>query len=353
MDNKVPTKYKVNSKNNKIALFYSSVKDKKLFKVTGFYSTDIKILEDLGYSVRLSNSFKDFLRFWQYDITFIYFWTKGVIPAILSKLFLKKVIFTGGMDWLDRSYNKSKYNYIVRKILFKLCIMNSDANIIVSNSDLNNIKETGYKVTRIHCLPHVIEFEKYAYNCGIKKDIITTVVWMEAKENVIRKGVDKLLYVYKEYLNLNKDLTIQIIGSIGEGTNYLINIAKDLDIEDRIIFTGRISEEDKIRCLKESKYYFQLSLYEGFGIAVIEALAAGNIVIHSGRGGLADAIDSFGIMIENIEDYKSIAYKLNEINNDYGSYSDFIAKGVKHVKDRFSYEVRRDGILNIIKCISC
>lgn len=336
-------------KKRKRALFYSSVKDKDLFRITGFYSTDIDILENIGYEVILSNSIKDFLKFWRYDIAFIYFWTKGLIPAIISKIFFKKVLFTGGIDGLDRNFNKSKLNYIIRKVVFKLCTMNSDANIIVSKSDLNNIKETGCRVKSIHYLSHVIDFEKYTYDGRPKKDIITTIVWMEAEANVTRKGVDKLFYVYKEYLTLSKDLTIQIIGSIGEGTNYLKKIAKDLEIEDRIIFTGRISEEDKIRHLKESKYYFQLSLYEGFGIAALEALAAGNIVIHSGRGGLADAIDSYGILIEDLDDYKNIALKMNEINNCYETYLDFICKGVKHVNDHFSYDVRRDGILNIVK----
>lgn len=334
----------------KRVLFYSSVKDMDLFRVTGFYSTDINILEDLGFKVLLSNSFKDFLKFWQYDIAFIYFWTKGLIPAIISKFFLKKVLFTGGIDRLDRNYNKSKMDYTIKKIVFKWCSTFSDANIIVSKSDLKNIKETGFKINRIYYLPHVIDFEKYRYDDSPKKETITTVVWMEGSElNVLRKGVDKLLYVYKEYLKLNRDTKIKIIGSIGEGTDYLIKIAKELEIEDRIIFTGRISEEDKIRCLKESKYYFQLSLYEGFGISAIEALAAGNIVFHSGRGGLADAIDSFGILIEDIDDFNNIALKLNEINIHYENFSDFIMKGVKHVNDNFSYSLRQNGISTIIE----
>lgn len=348
MDCKILSNFKTKPIKRNRVIFYSSVKDKDLFRVTGFYSTDINILEDLGYKVYLSNSFKDFFKFWQYDITFIYFWTKGLIPAIISKIFFKKVLFTGGIDKLDRNYNKSKYDYIIRKIIFKLCTICSDANIIVSKSDLYNIKETGYRINKIYYLSHVIDFEKYAYDGSLKKNIITTVVWMDGKINVIRKGVDKLLYVYKEYLKLNKNTTIQIIGSIGEGTNYLKNIAKALDIEEQIIFTGRISEEEKIKSLKESKFYFQLSLYEGFGIAAIEALAAGNIVIHSGRGGLADGIASYGILIEDIDEYKNIALKLNKINNDYESYSEFICKGVKHVNDHFSYDVRRNGILYII-----
>lgn len=330
-------------------LFFSSVKDVNLLRVTGFYSTDIRILNDLGYNVKLSCSFWDFLKFWQYDIAFIYFWSKGLIPAVIGKLFFKKVMFTGGIDRLDRIYNRSFLDYTIRKLVFKLCSVFSDANIIVSKSDLKNIYATGFDVDRISYVPHVIDFEKYSYNANSKDDIITTVVWMEDKENVIRKGVDKLLYVFGEYAKINNKFIVKIIGSIGEGTSYLIGIAKELGIEDRVIFTGRICEAEKIKILKESKFYFQLSLYEGFGIAAIEALAAGNIVIHSGRGGLGEAIGSRGVLIEDIDAYRDIALMVNKINDNYGAHSVFIEDGVKHVGDQFSYRVRRDGIEEILK----
>jgi len=332
-------------------LFYSSVNHKDLFVVTGFYSTDISILQNLGFKVTLSNSFKDFFKFWQYDIAFIYFWTKGLVPAFISKIFNKKVIFTGGIDNIDREFNKSELRYKIRKNIFRLCTLFSNANIIVSMSDLKNIKKTGYKIKNLYLLPHVIDFERYAYDNTPKKNIISTVVWMENKGNVTRKGVDKLLYVFREYLNLKQDLTIQIIGTIGEGTDYLRSIAKELNIENRIIFTGRINEENKIKYLKESKYYFQLSEYEGFGIAAIEALASGNIVIHSGKGGLADTIGSFGIIVENVEDYKNIALKLDEINRNYEKYFDLISRGIKHVKDNFSYNIRKEKINNLMNSL--
>lgn len=40
-------------KRKKVVLFYSSVQEKKMFYIQGFYKTDISILQDLGYSVLL------------------------------------------------------------------------------------------------------------------------------------------------------------------------------------------------------------------------------------------------------------------------------------------------------------
>jgi len=336
---------------NRRVLFYSSVSDKDLFRITGFYKTDIQILKDLGYKVVLSNSFKDFFKFWKYDISFIYFWTKGLIPAGISKLFHKKVIFTGGIDNLDLEYNNSMLNYNIKKFIFKLCTIFSDANIIVSTADLNNINTTKYKIKNIYLIPHVIEFRKYKYDDTLKNNIITTIVWMGSKSNVLRKGVDKMLYIYKKFLNYNNNYTIVIIGSTGEGTKYLEEISKKIGIFNKVKFTGRIKEEEKIKYLKTSKFYFQLSEYEGFGISSIEALAAGNIVIHSGKGGLKDALGSYGIKVKDRINYNEIACLLRDIDNKYKEYFDFINDGIKYIGDNFSYRVRKKGIAKVLKNI--
>lgn len=330
-------------------LFYTSVKELSLIKITGFYATDINILEDLDYRVKITNSYLEFFKFWNYDIAFIYFWSKGLLPAFISRIFFKKVMFTGGIDRLDKKYNKSKFDYWIRAIIFKLCTTLSNANIIVSKSDYKNITLTGFRFKNTYTIPHVIDFDKYQYKNTGKENFITTVAWMEDAENVKRKGVDILVYSFKNFLKINPNFRLKIIGSLGEGSDYLKNIAKKLEVIDKIDFTGRISEHEKVNLLKKSKYYFQLSLYEGFGIAAIEAMAAGNIVIHSGRGGLSDGISDCGIIINDLNNYNEIALKLNEIDKNYRDYEEFIIKGINHVKNNFGYKVRKNGFESILK----
>jgi len=332
----------------KRVLFYASVSNKKLFETMGFYSTDISILSEMGFEVSTTNSIIDFLKFWDYDICFIYFWTKGVVPAFISKLFHKKVIFTGGIDSLDQSYNKCKYDYNIKKVFFKLCTLFSDANIIVSKTDLENIHKIGYSISNIHLVPHVINFKKYEYDNRVKENIITTIAWMGTVKNVQRKGVDKVLYVFQEFLRINDHFKLIIIGKTGKGTKYLQEIAQELNISENIIFTGSISEVLKVDYLKSSKVYFQLSEYEGFGIAAIEALAAGNIVLHSGKGALSYTISDFGIQVEDMTNYKEIANLLNKICINYKNQSDFIQQGIKYVRDNFSYNIRKNKVSNLI-----
>lgn len=125
-----------------------------------------------------------------------------------------------------------------------------------------------------------------------KENLFTSIVWMGNEGNVRRKGVDKALQVFAELKKIPAfaDYRFIIIGRKGEGVAFIQSIINKYGLNDSIELIGEVSEEEKIAFLKRSKYYFQLSLYEGFGLAALEALCASNILIHSGKGGLANPI---------------------------------------------------------------
>jgi glycosyltransferase involved in cell wall biosynthesis len=331
----------------KRVFFYAHVENLDLFTYTGFYQIDVQILKNLGYDVYTTNSILDFLKFYKYEITFIYFWTWGLFPAILSKLFGKKVYFTGGIDSLDKELNNSKINYNKHKFFFKLCTIFSDGNIIVSESDINNIKKTGFKINNSWLVPHVIDFEKYKYCNEIKEDIFTTISWMGTEGNVVRKGVDKLICIFNELSKTNPTYILIIIGTKGPGSEYLENIVKKFNLSDKIVFTGALSEIEKISYLKRSKMYFQLSKYEGFGLAPIEAMAAGNVIIHSGNGGLNYTIRNLGFKLDINKSNHQLSVEVNEIIDNMTSPK-IVEIGIEHIKNNYSYEIRLNKINKII-----
>lgn len=334
----------------KKVFFYSNVKNLDLFSYTGFYQIDIQILKDIGYEVHTTNSILDFLKYWEYETTFIYFWTWGLFPAILSKLFGKKVYFTGGIDILDSKITTSAKRYNLYKLFFKLCTVFSDGNIIVSQSDIYNISKTGLAIANLYLVEHVIDFEMYRYKKELKEDICTTISWMGTAGNVKRKGVDKLIYVFNELSKTNLTYKLIIIGSPGPGREYLENIVKVLNLADKVVFTGAISELEKVNYLKKSKFYFQLSKYEGFGLAPIEAMAAGNIIIHSGNGGLKYTIGDFGYKVDIDKSNEELSMKVNEIIANM-TLPIIVERGIEHIRSNYSYHIRRDKLNKIINNI--
>lgn len=287
------------SKRTKKVLFFSSVKDKTLFEIQQFYQIDISILENLGFDVYTSNSIADAFKFWKYNMVFAYFYRYSFFVALIAMLFARRTYFTGGIDDLDKNISKGR-KYIIQKYFFLGCYILSKRCIIVSQTDMNNVKEVlGSHISKLVLSEHTINTKFYA-NDSDKENIFTTIGWQGTEENVIRKGIDVSLKLFhalsKEPAFYN--YKFYIIGKEGKGTPYLKGIINQLGITDSVIFTGVISEEEKKKILGKSKYYFQLSKYEGFGVAALEALCSKNIVIHSGKGGLANRIYRYGIKID-------------------------------------------------------
>ena len=200
-------------------------------------------------------------------------------------------------DDLDKNY-ASRRRYIVQRYFYILCYWVSNSCIIVSQADMKNVLRVLAKKGKLTFSEHTIEIDKFVINAFEEKDkLFSTIVWMGNENNVKRKGVDRALKVFshlKKYKQF-EDYKFIIIGKKGEGTAYLLDLINKYMLSESVYFTDEISEEEKINFLKRSKYYFQLSEYEGFGLAALEALASKNIVIHSAKGGLTNPIFSAGI----------------------------------------------------------
>lgn len=281
-------------------LFYASVKDPADFKTKLFFVNTTSILRQLGYEVQMTNRMKDA---WteDYDGFFCFFFRKGVVPAYIAKARGKKVFFTGGLDSLVKSITTAK-DYYRQIIFFKLCQWIADYCLIESMSDMENIQRICLvkKHKNLYYSPQAIDMQKYECGYSGKENIFSTICWQGTEGNVKRKGVDRALYCYKALLADNRfsDYKLYIIGRKDLGTPYIEKIINELDLKEKVVITGEVNEDEKLNILKRSKYFFQLSNYEGFGLAALEALAARCIPIHSGKGGLADTLADDGILID-------------------------------------------------------
>jgi len=290
----------------KTILFYSSVKDLSLFKTQKFYQIDIKILQELGFDIILSNKIHDALKFWKYDFVFGYFFRYSFFVALIARLLGKKSYLTGGIDALDKNYVGEK-TYNIQKLFFKLCYWVSTKCIIVSSEDLKHVEEIiGKNRPSITYSEHTIDTASFVGgpHTDDKSNGFVTIGWQGTEDNVKRKGIDKAIILFS-YLKKHPefvDSKLYILGRNGNGTLMLERLIKQLRLDKDVIIVGEVSEEVKIDFLKSNKYYFQLSQYEGFGIAALEGLVAGDIIIHSGKGGLKNAIYNEHVLV-NIDSF--------------------------------------------------
>jgi glycosyltransferase involved in cell wall biosynthesis len=75
-------------------------------------------------------------------------------------------------------------------------------------------------------------------------------------------------------------------------------LVRELDLGDRIIFTGQIREQDKAPLYSGATVFTFPSLYEGFGMPVLEAMACGAPVVTSGLSALPEVVGDAGVLVD-------------------------------------------------------
>ena len=132
-----------------------------------------------------------------------------------------------------------------------------------------------------------------------------------------------------------KDLDIKLVLA---GNRKAHNFDKRIDetveknnLEDRAIFPGWIEEEDKPVLYKLARCFVFPSLYEGFGIPIIEAMAAGTPVISSDIPCLTE-VGGEGALFTDPKKPEEFAKKIQEILSDENLRDSLIKKGAEIAK---------------------
>ncbi|EFU8394370.1 glycosyltransferase family 4 protein [Escherichia coli] len=140
--------------------------------------------------------------------------------------------------------------------------------------------------------------------------------------------------------SLRNSHSVIMTGSITEELSSLI---KELDINDDIFFCGRVTDKELASIYKGASVLFFPSLYEGFGLPVIEAMSCGTPVITSNTTSLGEVSGDAALLVDptNINE---MTYALESVCSDERLRETLISKGFERCK-RYTWE----NTINIIK----
>jgi glycosyltransferase involved in cell wall biosynthesis len=130
--------------------------------------------------------------------------------------------------------------------------------------------------------------------------------------------VDKKNFHVLPCLLLNNDWELLISGVTNseEYKNRIVQEAKTLGVENRVIFTGPVSENDKQWYLKNCEAFVFPSISEGFGLPVIEAMYFGKPTILSNQTSLPEIGGTDAYYFQNFET-EHMQQVLHEALDDY------------------------------------
>jgi glycosyltransferase involved in cell wall biosynthesis len=121
-------------------------------------------------------------------------------------------------------------------------------------------------------------------------------------------------------------------------------------LHDRVIPTGFVEEEDLPVLYSMAEAFVLPSLYEGFGIPLLEAMACGCPIVTSTQGSCPEVVDGAGVLV-NPNDTADIAAGIYRVLTDHDLAAELVRKGTQRVA-QFSWEKCARETLDVIASVA-
>lgn len=135
--------------------------------------------------------------------------------------------------------------------------------------------------------------------------------------------------VIKALKHLPDKFHLFLVGD-GDKRKYCESLVEELQLTKRVHFLGVRSDVPSI--LKSADVCVLSSIWEGFGLAAVEGMAAGKPVVASNVSGLANVVGDAGLLFESGDDVQ-LASKLLELEQNRSLYEKLVNIGKERAKD--------------------
>ena len=233
--------------------------------------------------------------------------------------FFKKLYFP---FMIKRSVKRSEkiiaISYNTKKEIIKY-IKIPPEKIVVTHLSANKFSKSNIKDEK--------KFLSEKYN--IKSEYLLFVGMIEP-----RKNLDLIIEAFKKFSD--KTIKLVIVGKKGWMVDDLFEKIKLKNLDEQIIFTGFVPDNELEIFYKTAKVFLYPSLYEGFGIPVLEAMTTGCPVITSNISSLPEVAGDAAILIDP-ENSEELSDAVNKLINDVKIREELVKKGFENTK-KFSWK---------------
>lgn len=192
------------------------------------------------------------------------------------------------------------YPYLARMATNILTISKSTKNDLIKLYEISpeKIKIVYAGVDELYFRnPDIETTEQLRKKFKINDQFIYYIGSLEPRKNIL-SIIRSLHYFYESKALKSDKIKLVISGSKSWLTNTIFDEIKKLGLENKVIFTGTVSEVEKIAFLHMAQVFVFPTFYEGFGLPVLEAMAAGCPVITSNVSSLPEVTDGAAVLVD-------------------------------------------------------
>ena len=193
----------------------------------------------------------------------------------------------------------------------------------------------GVEAARVHVIHHGTR--RLAYPDLPRENIVLTVGAIQKRKNTAR--------LIEAFRALDSSWKLVLAGSAGYGATEMLSA-----LPDRVTVTGYVSEQELAAWYARASIFAFPSLDEGFGMPVLEAMAAGLPVITSDRSALPEVAGSDAILIEP-HDTGSLASALCALAANEDLRKDLGRRGIARART-FTWEKAASETWSVYQALS-
>ncbi len=263
------------------------------------------------------------------------FWLQKVVPKLMNNVnaeyflspLLEAPLFTNiksivlAHDLIPIRYPTISFLTLYHLIYIPLVLKQSKLILCNSISTANDLKKF-YQVPSDKLFPIKLGFNNKKYY-PIKK--VRKRFFLIIGRHNPHKNLERVIKAFA-YAKLN-NYKLVFVGSFDKRhTPRLMKLIDELNLRHLCVWKGWIDDHEKLLLLNECRALIIASLWEGFGLPALEAMACGTPVIASDRGALPEVMGDYGYLI-NPFNIQSIAFAMKSIINDTKCFEKALQEG--------------------------
>jgi glycosyltransferase involved in cell wall biosynthesis len=253
------------------------------------------------------------------------------IPIVATVFDLTPRLFPEYHTLLNRLYYSRRFRWLAGHADRIMAISEATKRDFCRFYDFSPDRIDVTLLARAHALPSVDSSRQLAalrarHGLG-DAPYVLSVGTLEPRKNHLR-----LIRAFERVAETHADTHLVLAGKHGWMWEPISRALDDSRFRDRVHVLGAVSEQDLVALYAGASVFAYPSLYEGFGLPVLEAMAAGTPVLTSNVSSLPEVAGDAAVLVDP-HDEESIAQALGRLLGDSGLRNDLARRGRERERD--------------------
>jgi glycosyltransferase involved in cell wall biosynthesis len=242
-------------------------------------------------------------------------------------------------------YPETHEKDLVRRARLKLPRAARKADAIITPSETVRgevCKHLGISAEKVFAIPEAAraafcpmpasESRAVGRRLGVEDEFIFFVGTVEPRKNLLT-----LVRAFERVIRAtSSQVQLVIAGDKGWLSDDLMDYLRESDVRERVLFTGHLPDEDLRALYSSCRVFVYPSLYEGFGLPLLEAMACGAPVVTSRVPSIVETVEDVARLISPT-DVEDLASGITALLDDAGERKHRSTLGIQHAR-KFTWE---------------